>query len=108
MVEELVSGVVDREYTYGRQRVSENQLISNIWTPSFYGYDGGGSVRQLTNAVGVVTDTYEYDAFGNEINSTGTTPNSYLYRGEHFDSDLGFYYSLAQPRGKRYNPGGRN
>jgi len=59
VVEELVSGVVDREYTYGRQRVSENQLISNIWTPSFYGYDGGGSVRQLTNAVGVVTDTYE-------------------------------------------------
>ena len=42
-----------------------------------------------------VTDTYDYDAFGNKINSTGTTPNSYLYRGEQWDSDLGLYYSAC-------------
>src|ERR1700692_4811433 len=89
-----------RGYTYGLQRVSENQFISGTWTPSFYGYDGFGSVRQLTNAAGVVTDTYEYDAFGNKINSTGTTPNNYLYRGEQYDSDLGFYYLRA----RYYNP----
>ncbi len=47
--------------------------------PSFYGYDGFGTVHQLTNSAGAVTDTYEYDAFGNKVNSTGTTPN-YLYR----------------------------
>ena len=69
-------------------------------TPSFYGYDGGGSVRALTNAAGAVTDTYEYDGFGNEISSTGSTPNSYLYRGEYFDSDLGLYYLRA----RYYNP----
>ena len=39
-----------------------------------------------------VTDTYDYDAFGNKINSTGTTPNNYLYRGEQYDPDLGLYY----------------
>jgi RHS repeat-associated protein len=47
-----------------------------------------------------VTDSYEYDAFGNKINSTGTTPNNYLYRGEQYDSDLGLYYLRA----RYYNP----
>jgi len=46
------------------------------------------------------TDSYDYDAFGNKINSTGTTPNNYLYRGEQFDSDLGLYYLRA----RYYNP----
>jgi RHS repeat-associated protein len=47
-----------------------------------------------------VTDSYDYDVFGNKINSTGTTPNNYLYRGEQFDSDLGLYYLRA----RYYNP----
>jgi len=100
VVEELTGGAVQREYTYGLQRIDENQVISSTWTPSFYGYDGAGSVRQLTNTAGVVTDTYEYDAWGNEVNSTGTTPNSYLYRAEQYDSDLGLYYLRA----RYYNP----
>jgi RHS repeat-associated protein len=86
--------------SYGLQRISENQIISNTWTPSFYQYDGGGSTRLLTNAAGAVTDSYDYDAFGNKINSTGTTPNNFLYRGEQFDSDLGLYYLRA----RYYNP----
>ena len=100
VVEEVVGGVVTREYTYGRERISENQVVNSTWTPSFYGYDGGGSVRQLTNAVGAVTDTYDYDAFGNKVNSTGTTLNNYLYRGEQYDPDLGLYYLRA----RYYNP----
>lgn len=47
-----------------------------------------------------ITDTYDYDAFGNKINSTGSTPNNYLYRGEQWDSDLGLYYLRA----RYYNP----
>ena len=101
VVEELSSGgAVQRQYTYGLQRISQNQFVSSTWTPSFYGYDGFGTVRQLTNSTGTITDTYDYDAFGNKINSTGTTPNSYLYRGEQFDSDLGLYYLRA----RYYNP----
>jgi len=41
-------------------------------------------------------DTYEYDAFGNEVNHTGTTPNNYLYRGEQYDPDLSLYYLRAR------------
>ena len=98
--EESVNGVVQRTYTYGLQRISEDQVISGAWTPSFYGYDGAGSVRQLTNSAGAVTDEYEYDAFGNSFTKQGTTPNNYLYRGEQFDSDLGLYYLRA----RYYNP----
>jgi hypothetical protein len=49
VVEELTNGAVSRTYTYGLQRISEYQMISGTWTPSFYQYDGGGNVWQLTN-----------------------------------------------------------
>ena len=100
VVEELVGGAVARQYTYGLQRISENQVISNVWTPSFYGYDGGGNVRSLTNTAGAITDEYEYDAYGNAFTKAGSTPNVYLYRGEQYDSDLGLYYLRA----RYYNP----
>ncbi|MGA2877161.1 MAG: RHS repeat-associated core domain-containing protein, partial [Nitrososphaerales archaeon] len=100
VLEEVQNGAAVRTYTYGLQRISEAQSINGTWTPSFYGYDGAGSVRQLTNVLGAVTDEYEYDAFGNSFTKTGTTPNNYLYRGEQFDSDLGLYYLRA----RYYNP----
>jgi RHS repeat-associated protein len=98
--DELTGSTVTRTYTYGLQRISENQVVDSVWTPSFYGYDGFGTVRQLTNTAGAVTDTFEYDAFGNAITHTGTTPNNYLYRGEQYDPDLGLYYLRA----RYYNP----
>jgi len=100
VVEELVNNAVTRQYTYGLQRISERQQIANVWTPSFYGYDGFGTVRQLTDINGNQTDSYEYDAFGNSFTKTGSTPNNYLYRGEQYDSDLGLYYLRA----RYYNP----
>jgi RHS repeat-associated protein len=81
------------------QRISVNQLISGVWKPSFYGYDGHGNVRFLANASGTVGNTYQFDAFGAQIASTGTTPNNYLYSGERFDSNLNLY----QLRARYYN-----
>ena len=49
-------------------------------------------MRQLTDASATITDTYDYDAFGILIHRTGTTPNDYLYSGEQFDPNAGFYY----------------
>ena len=62
----------------------------------YYGYDGHGSVRSLTDATGTITDAYDYDAFGNLISSTGTTFNNYLFAGEQFDPALGIYYNRAR------------
>jgi YD repeat-containing protein len=96
VVEEVTAGAVTRQYTYGLQRISQTQQIANAWTPSFYGYDGGGTVRLLTDATGTVTDTYDYDAWGNVLNTTGSTPNLYLFGAEQYDPDLGLYYLRAR------------
>jgi RHS repeat-associated protein len=92
VVEELQNGTVTKQYTYGLDLISQRQS-SGI---SFYNYDGHGSVRGLSNNLGSVTDTYTYDDFGTIIERTGNTSNSYLYAGEQFDSDLGFYYNRAR------------
>ena len=100
VMDELVSGAVTRTYSYGLQRISENQKIGTTQTASFYGYDGHGNVRYLTGSAGTATDTYVYDAFGLPITTTGSTPNNFLYSGEQYDSALGAYYLRA----RYYNP----
>ena len=92
VVEEIQGGSVVRTYTYGHDLISQRQS-SGV---SFYNYDGHGSVRNLTNASGSITDTYAYDAFGTLIDRSGSTNNNYLYAGEQFDADLGFYYNRAR------------
>jgi RHS repeat-associated protein len=103
VVEELVNGAVTRQYTYGLRRISENlspTVTGSTWAPSFYDYDGFGTVRHLTNTAGAITDAYDYDAYGNFFTRQGSTPNNYLYRGEQYDSDLALYYLRA----RYYNP----
>jgi RHS repeat-associated protein len=83
-------------YTYGHSVVSQRQLINNQWQVSFCGYDGLGSVRQLLDFSGAVTDRYTYDAFGNLIAASGNTPNEPLFAGEQLDTLTGFYYLRAR------------
>jgi RHS repeat-associated protein len=85
---------VTRRYTYGLGPgpISMSQLINGQWVTSFFIYDGEGDVRALTDEHGNVTDTFDYDGFGNLINRTGNTPNTRLYKGEEYDPDLGLYY----------------
>jgi RHS repeat-associated protein len=92
VVDELQSGAVVRTYSFGLERISEKQSAGT----SFYGYDGHGSVRFLMNSAGAVTDSYDYDAFGNLINQTGSTPNNYLFAGEQYDPALALYYNRAR------------
>jgi RHS repeat-associated protein len=86
-------------YTYGTSLISQT---SQLQTPNtelqtrYYAFDGHGSVRELTDASGAVTDSYTYDAFGVLVHRSGTTPNAYLYCGEQFDADLGLYFLRAR------------
>ena len=79
-------------YLYGHDRISQ----SDGGLTHYYMYDGAGSVRGLTDNGGSLTDTFEYDAWGNLIARTGTTPNLYLYNGEQYDGDLEHYYLRAR------------
>ncbi|MBI2498331.1 MAG: hypothetical protein HYV75_10620, partial [Opitutae bacterium] len=91
------AGLTSFTCTYGSDLISVLRVDPSLATStSYFGYDGLGSVRFLTNASGVVTDTWDYDAFGNVLGRTGTTENNYLYRGEQFDADLGMYSLRAR------------
>lgn len=107
-----------KTYTYGHDLISVDQLAGAGWELSYYLYDGHGNVRGLADALGAITDTYVYDAFGTAIeyrafdpatnslvvvppNSPLRTSNSILYTGEQFDFDLGMYFLRA----RYYNPG---
>ena len=91
-------------YVYGLELIGQTRnYVANSQSNTqqiYYDYDGHGSVRGLTDPNGVVTDTYDYDAFGNLIHSSTTlaspTPNNYLFAGEQFDSDLNLYYNRAR------------
>jgi hypothetical protein len=37
----------------------------------------------LTDGTEAITDTYTFDAWGNEVASTGTTGNPFKYVGQH-------------------------
>ncbi len=79
-------------YTRGNEIISQERS-GNV---SFYLSDGHGSVRQLADINGIVTDSYVYDAWGSLISSSGSTANSYMYCGECNDSFTGFYYLRAR------------
>ena len=92
MTEEVVNGAVVAQYTCGSWRISQNRA----GTVGYYGYDAGTSVRELFNSTGAITDTYDYDAFGNAVAQSGSTINEFLYRGEQFDSAIGMHYLRAR------------
>jgi RHS repeat-associated protein len=76
-------------------------MLSGTWR--YHLYDGLGSTRQLMlHTDQSITDTYQYEAFGNLTGSTGTTPNPYRYVGS-----LGYYQtgsSLMQLGARYYMP----
>ena len=78
-------------YTRGFELISRREGA----LASYYIYDGGLSVRALTNESGTVTDTLVFDAFGNETGRTGTTDNPYGFQGEEQDA-TGLYYLRAR------------
>ena len=78
-------------YTRGFELISRREGDAS----SFYLYDGGLSVRALTDTTGAITDTLVYDAFGNETEKTGTSANTYGFQGEEQDA-TGLYYLRAR------------
>jgi RHS repeat-associated protein len=83
VIEEYEDGVLSVSYThepglYGNL-LSQNRNGVN----SYYHYDGRGDTVALTDDSGDVTDTKEYDAWGNAIASTGSTATPYMFGGRN-------------------------
>jgi RHS repeat-associated protein len=58
--------------------------------------DGVGDTRTLVDTGAAVSDTFTYDAFGNVVSRTGSTPVDHLHHGERYDPNAGFYYLRAR------------
>ncbi len=80
-------------HTHGHDLVSQTRPGTGARS---YHYDGQLSTRQLTDASGTLTDTYDYDAFGVTLAESGSSPNVYRYAGEPLDPNVGFYYLRAR------------
>jgi RHS repeat-associated protein len=94
VVEEFENSTLKKQYTFGHKLISQRQISGGV--VNFYGYDGHGSVRLLTDASGAVTDKIDYDAFGIIVGISGSTSNNYLYTGEEYDNNIGSYYLRAR------------
>ncbi|NET90543.1 MAG: RHS repeat-associated core domain-containing protein [Kamptonema sp. SIO1D9] len=92
LAEYNLDGTVEVSYVHGLDLISSERDGEEF----FYLYDGHSGVRQLSDELGNVTDSYSYEAFGNLLSSTGNTENNYLYRGEQFDPNLGMQYLRAR------------
>ncbi|MEM9121110.1 MAG: RHS repeat-associated core domain-containing protein [Cyanobacteria bacterium P01_F01_bin.56] len=88
VLEEFIDDELAVSYVYGHDLISQTRAEDT----SYYQVDGLGSTRVLTDELGNVTDTYDYDAFGNLIDSSGGTKNSYQFAGEQYDENLDNYY----------------
>ena len=83
---------LSKVYAYGLELISQKPGGITY----YLGYDGHGSTRYLLNTSGGLVETYAYDAFGNLIAGLPTPSTAYLFCGEQFDPDLGFYYLRAR------------
>jgi RHS repeat-associated protein len=110
ILEELdETGAVVASYHYGLDLIGQSRLVVNEttgasdWQDRIFVYDGGGSVRALTDLEGHITDTFSYDAHGNLLSDSSAVASAkedfhsfHLYRGERWDPDLGQYYLRAR------------
>jgi RHS repeat-associated protein len=87
---------------------ADNELLAvlrptgqSTWATRFVHVDGLGSVRVLTDEVGLVTDTRDYEAFGMRNETAGSDSLAFGFAGEPFDASS----QLAYHRARWMDPG---
>jgi RHS repeat-associated protein len=113
LLEYDANGVITAEYTYGIDLIRKQSANRE----GFYHTDALGSTRLITDNVGLVLDTYNYDAFGVNLNQTNTFANSFQFAGEqrdgtgldylrarYYDSSLGRFISKDPYAGSITDP----
>jgi len=72
-------------YTYNPkpygELISQRRWDGAAWQTRFHRYDALGSTRALTDEMGAETDSYTYDAWGNEIAPTSSFENPFRWVG---------------------------
>lgn len=92
-------GNVIASYVYGLGLVAR---IATDGTATYYHYDPRGSTVALTDASGVVTDSYAYHPFGQVLNQSGASDQVFRYLGRFGLMDEG--NDLIYIRARYYDP----
>jgi len=81
-------------YIYGPEGAPVEQISGS--TPVYLHQDQQGSTRLLTDGEGNVVGRYNYDAWGNVTNHTGTATSNLQYDGQYTDGETGYQYLRAR------------
>ena len=92
LVEYNASDTTLAEYTYGAELIGQDRA----GVDHYHHFDAGDNVRFLTDGAGNVTDSYDYTAFGVELETTGTTENAYRFAGQRYGSTEDLSYLRAR------------
>ncbi|WP_371811785.1 RHS repeat-associated core domain-containing protein [Brevibacillus sp. HB1.3] len=97
VIEELTQDSrVKARNVFGNQLIWRKDYASNL--EGTYYYNSHGDVVKIKAPNGNVLNTYDYDIWGNLIADKvkETISNPFMYAGEMFDKESGFYYLRAR------------
>jgi RHS repeat-associated protein len=89
------SGAVVARYE-DTQNIDEPLAMLRSSATSYYHADGLGSITSLSNSTGALAQTYTFDSFGKQTNSSGSLTNSFQYTARESDAETGLYYYRAR------------
>ena len=87
---------VRQAYTYGESGIGERVSVDKSKESSYYLYDGRNSVTGILTETANLTNSYQYDSYGNLTSGTADGVNYYGYNGESTNVKTGLQYLRAR------------
>lgn len=87
---------VRQAYTYGESGIGERVSVDKSEESSYYLYDGRNSVTGILTETANLTNSYQYDSYGNLTSGTADGVNYYGYNGESTNIKTGLQYLRAR------------
>ena len=87
---------VRQAYTYGESGIGERVSVDKSEESSYYLYDGRNSVTGILTEIANLTNSYQYDSYGNLTSGTADGVNYYGYNGESTNVKTGLQYLRAR------------
>ena len=87
---------VRQAYTYGESGIGERVSVDKSKESSYYLYDGRNSVTGILTETANLTNSYQYDPYGNLTSGTADGVNYYGYNGESTNVKTGLQYLRAR------------
>ena len=87
---------IRQTYTYGESGIGERISVDKSTESSYYLYDGRNSVTGILTETANLTNSYQYDLYGNLTSGTADGVNYYGYNGESTNVKTGLQYLRAR------------